>query len=927
MKSSLIFFIPKQDSLTDLFPSLQQFSEVVDDFTELVLEVYTKGGLSGDKLIGRCKVCVPTQLEAEQLIDRVIDLELPSNIKEKHKEMLDSRMGNIHLRILYSKEHEVPLRPIPNACSIFRYRDHYRNMRTGDLILYSGIGVTDAIGKILSGTRYSRVGLVVRMPNKYTGREKLYVFEVTRNLGRELDAFREKAHTGASIYELFPRLHSASATDIWWVPLKMPLDPTSCANMLDWIKEAVLRRQTVDFPAVPHEVEDFFSRYELSLSKHPFAHAEICSASAITQALRLGGRRFPFEHYYLSCAQLISSDCFENPILIRERSAVAMPPFYPPGTDPLSASRSSSSSARRATVSVVPRDHSPGGSLHNSSTGEDSRDDNELVAPRMRPVSIAPEPQRTTTQAALLRSDSPSRPFAEQHARNSPDPTATSTAGGGSEDTWSPTQDQNGAETPYGYPEYPPPQYGQHYAPPDAAQVQRSGYRAPHGEIMPSQPPGPSVVRLPQYHAHTEIEAFQSEPAMQAPTTPRDSVSQAPAESPPSDAGSMSYTLNSTDPNEASTNTTDVHVESQTDTSLEANPPSESPPKPAAKPDASAPPEVPLKTSKRPDKPPKPAEKPNKPTARPAVADKPTNKIRPLTHRPSTVSSLDSTPDPRDRAVSNAPGPKRMLPVPSIRKMATPATGEDKNAFGGPTPAFSEPSAHSPPPADQTPTSSRTEGLEDTTSPRKSMRHTRAKSSPRSEGRKSSPRGEPQQSSNPLSARQQSLLEEDESGGTAADPVLNASTSSGPPVPPKKSKRGSKLPKKSDSEGDKAERRIKRSAEKSQVGSSSDTVASGPPPVPEKKKKKPKVPEPEPEHTSALATEAATEPTPVVVDASQPKLARMQWTFDAEAEAELSVPEGEQVIVLAVSEEWALVSWNSQKGAVPISYIEYITSP
>lgn len=325
-------------------------SDVVDDSSELVLEVWTKSGLT-EKMIGSCKVCVPSQLTPEELIDRVVDLEVPATTKAKHKEQLDSRIGNIHLRMLFSREREIPTKPPPNQCNTFSYREHYQQMCTGDLVVFSGVGSTDSICKVLSGTRYSRVGLIVRLPNKWTGKEKLYLFEVTRNLSRELDAFKETIQPGATLFRLFDHLHVVSATDIWWVPLKSPLEQATCDNMVDWIKETVMRKATIEYPALPPEVNEFFERYELSLAKHPFAHAEICSASAITAALRLGGKRFPFEHNYLSCVQLISQDCFGEPIVIRERSGVPMPPFHsanhPNGTSDQISGRASSLHSRR----------------------------------------------------------------------------------------------------------------------------------------------------------------------------------------------------------------------------------------------------------------------------------------------------------------------------------------------------------------------------------------------------------------------------------------------------------------------------------------------------------------------------------------------------------------------------------------------------
>jgi len=51
------------------------------------------------------------------------------------------------------------------------------------------IGTTHSIVKSLSGSKYSRVGMVVELPNKYTQKNKLYILEVSRNIENFLDAF------------------------------------------------------------------------------------------------------------------------------------------------------------------------------------------------------------------------------------------------------------------------------------------------------------------------------------------------------------------------------------------------------------------------------------------------------------------------------------------------------------------------------------------------------------------------------------------------------------------------------------------------------------------------------------------------------------------------------------------------------------------
>lgn len=862
----------------------------MDDTCELILEVYTKSGLT-DKLIGSCRVCSPSQISPEELIDRVIDLELPSTLKSKHKEALDSRMGNVRLRLLYSKEHEIPLRPPPNASSIFSYREHYRNMRTGDLILYSGVGSTDAIGKILSGTRYSRVGTIVRLPNKYTGAEKIYVFEVTRNLGRELDAFRETAEAGASLFELFTHLHAVSATDIWWVPLKAPLDPTSCANMIDWVKETACRRQTAELPAVPPEVDEFFNRYELSLIKHPYAIAELCSASVATQALRLGGRRMPFTNF-ISCAQLISSDCFENPVLIRERSQAPMPPFYPPGMD-LSMVKGAGAAARRATVSNSGRDSSPtngpnGNSSGNSNGPLDDIIGNTVVAGKLRSGSQA-NGIRAPQQAPQGSQQYPNQHFAAEHDAYRP----------------SPNQEQHPViqspqPAPYGgvaapYPQVfsaTPPPYQMEFEDGEAHSPNKDGgfmlqtveppraYRQPHADL-PIQPPGPSRAILPnpsnnsgelnvpaaRGSAHASPQGSASPASISPASSPRSNGEDAPISSSPS--------------NEPLTNAAPVEPQPVQQVSESAAV-------------ISAPPPV----AAKPTKPPKPPKKPRDAQA------------RPLTQKPGALASQskeeDSASNPRSRAVSSGNKP-RLLAAPTARALTATegvSNGQDANGSNG-ADGNIEIVVGPPLPEDEI-VSPRARRYK---TPRGSKPFKREEDGTKSDGKKTKRKGKEEGQTSPRADTPVPPGFHGENGASeGASTAANAPSATG----------GSSTP-----ETERKKRKTAKSNAPPPVPLKPATLRAAPslPPSPRDKVDSP-LAGTEETHTSPPVSPKIIDDGAVVLSTYEAKPARMQWTFDAMSDTELSVPEGEKVTVLGVSEEWALVEWNGKKGAVPVAFLD-----
>lgn len=65
----------------------------------------------------------------------------------------------------------------------FCYKNFLSEMKSGDLIAYSGTGIISTTTKLKNDCEYSHLGLVVKLPNKWTQERELYVLEVGRNNG------------------------------------------------------------------------------------------------------------------------------------------------------------------------------------------------------------------------------------------------------------------------------------------------------------------------------------------------------------------------------------------------------------------------------------------------------------------------------------------------------------------------------------------------------------------------------------------------------------------------------------------------------------------------------------------------------------------------------------------------------------------------
>lgn len=144
------------------------------------------------------------------------DVWLP--LKNKAGKSKDQAKGKLHIRFLYSCSPET--KPAEDrGQQIFFYDDYIDSFKTGDLLIFSGIGALHSMNKLITNSPYSHVGMVFRLPNKWTRRDDLFVLEVAKNAEGFLDAFLERPYTGVALYRLLERLHQYQGTKIWWAPL------------------------------------------------------------------------------------------------------------------------------------------------------------------------------------------------------------------------------------------------------------------------------------------------------------------------------------------------------------------------------------------------------------------------------------------------------------------------------------------------------------------------------------------------------------------------------------------------------------------------------------------------------------------------------------------------------------------------------------
>eukprot|EP00007_Cunea_sp_BSH-02190019_P001506 CAMPEP_0174248860 /NCGR_PEP_ID=MMETSP0417-20130205/43290_1 /TAXON_ID=242541 /ORGANISM="Mayorella sp, Strain BSH-02190019" /LENGTH=600 /DNA_ID=CAMNT_0015328727 /DNA_START=92 /DNA_END=1894 /DNA_ORIENTATION=+ len=195
---------------------------------DFMLEVWTKKGM-GEMFLGQVVVGKPDEFEPEKIYDVWMDLKGRAGKKGRK----DKPQGRLHLRYTYSTEWET--RPSKELEYSYFYKRYMHKFDTGDLIVYDERGLLPALTKLTSNSDYSRVGIVLKLANKWTQEQELYVAEVTRNIDKFQDAYRENASNGISVFRLFERIHGIYANAIWYAELKEKLGDEQRQKLTEWM--------------------------------------------------------------------------------------------------------------------------------------------------------------------------------------------------------------------------------------------------------------------------------------------------------------------------------------------------------------------------------------------------------------------------------------------------------------------------------------------------------------------------------------------------------------------------------------------------------------------------------------------------------------------------------------------------------------------
>jgi Protein kinase domain/C2 domain len=327
----------------------EMFALTDPEGTDLKLEVWCS---KKKKFLGKANVGAIIDFEEDTIVDRWLELSVRPNKKK------DKVSGRVHLRLFVSKKHET--RPPKIDYSV--YLEHLPHFKAGDLVVLSGIGMLDTLTQITTGFPFSRVGMVIEAPNKWTRMPELYLLECTRNVDGFLDAPTEAVRrNSASVFRLAERLFQLHASSLWWLPLKAPLTETQKFKVNEFAfkvhNEPHLIRQELEI-ADERIIQFVTATFGEKSFRDPMEFVDLYSAPMCVEILRLAGLVSPpGGSNRAGPHELVNFDCYAKPVLLRPPTGGQRPPSTTnsstraDGTVSTASSSSSSSSSHAASSS------------------------------------------------------------------------------------------------------------------------------------------------------------------------------------------------------------------------------------------------------------------------------------------------------------------------------------------------------------------------------------------------------------------------------------------------------------------------------------------------------------------------------------------------------------------------------------------------
>ncbi|MGB3238106.1 MAG: hypothetical protein WBB29_07410 [Geitlerinemataceae cyanobacterium] len=168
--------------------------------------------------------------------------------------------------------------------SLEQYERYRPQIKSGDVIAFSGNEGFSKLIKWASGSMFSHVGIVLNTNLSGELGGSVLIVESTVET-RVRDATNSEVIKGVQLHWLSKRILMYDGA-VWWVPLKKPLPPEGLEKMQSWLRQTNNQRVPYDYVQVMGAGLDMFER--LGIMNQVSLSTLFCS-ELVTKALQVSG--------------------------------------------------------------------------------------------------------------------------------------------------------------------------------------------------------------------------------------------------------------------------------------------------------------------------------------------------------------------------------------------------------------------------------------------------------------------------------------------------------------------------------------------------------------------------------------------------------------------------------------------------------------
>jgi hypothetical protein len=260
--------VVKQD-LNPTWNELFVFSELDGD---LVIEVWDRDLIGADDFLGYATLCASVQ----QLEPNVV---VKQSVRLVARSAADAGVIKGEVFIAFVAHNRPDGFKLDLKRDVFAYRK--RMFKVGDLVLFAGAGPISLAVKATTSSEWTHAGLVVALPNVFTGVHELFLLELTQ--WSRLPGRRGYRGSGVRLFDIEERIHESAAYSVALCARETPLPEGAGANLNRVVCELWMRANAVDINALP--VSDSPAASLRETHKHRHAHEEGVGDESLVNSL------------------------------------------------------------------------------------------------------------------------------------------------------------------------------------------------------------------------------------------------------------------------------------------------------------------------------------------------------------------------------------------------------------------------------------------------------------------------------------------------------------------------------------------------------------------------------------------------------------------------------------------------------------------